>query len=85
MGYFCLIGIFLIYIDFCFVRGGFVCVSCFCCSDFVFVCLFERKRKNKVGWVEKWEGSGRNWGRRKTYMKKIFNKIAFKIMSLPQK
>lgn len=37
---------------------------------FLFLFMFNfifRERKHKVGWVRKWEGSGRSWKRRKTW------------------
>lgn len=62
---FCLIGIFLIYTDFCFVGDSFVHVSCFVALS---LCLFvlKKDKKTKIRWVKKWKGSGRNWGQRKT-------------------
>lgn len=51
----CFIGHLLVCFDFCFCV--FSCVSLFCFVLFLF--LFE----HRVGWVERWEGSGKNLGR----------------------
>lgn len=59
----------LCYSLFCFILlvfCVFLLIFIFCAECFILVCflvlfLKERAKEHKVGWVQRWEGSGSNW------------------------